>query len=64
MYKVPRCTKDRSAKLPRRDDYAAIESRRMNRASLSTKGKDGYSRENNNGKCMMPADNTKYRNQI
>lgn len=65
MYKVQGCTQDRDqTKLPRRDDYAGVESRKMNRASLSTRWRDGYSRENNSGEPMMPDDNTKYRNQV
>lgn len=39
------CTGARDqAKLPRRHDYAGVESRRMNRASLNTQGKDRYPR--------------------
>lgn len=36
----------------------------MNRASLSTQGKDEYSRGNNNGERMIHADSAKYRNQV
>lgn len=58
-------TEDRAqARLPRRDDYAGVESRNMNRASLSTQGKDMYSKESKSRKPMMPADNSKYRNQV
>lgn len=32
----------------------------MNGASLSTQGKDGYSRGSNSRKSMMPADNVKF----
>lgn len=59
------CTGARDqAKLPRRHDYAGVECRRMNRASLNTQGKDRYSKESNSRKPMMPVDNSKYRNHV
>lgn len=57
--------KDRDqVRLPRREDYAGVESRNIKRASLSTHRKDMYSKESKSRKHMMPTDNSKYRNQV
>lgn len=61
---MQRGTEDRAlARLPRGDDAAGIESRRMNRSSWSMQGKDMYPKGSNSRRSMMPADNSTYRNQ-
>lgn len=61
--KVWGLTEDRDpTRLPRRDDVAGIEPKRMNRLLLSTQGRDRYSQGRNSiEKPRLPAANSRYR---